>query len=148
MSTCKRMWTDREIRSMADESAKIRIEAGQTENAKPLYWHTIRLYKGKSESYTAFDAQVIIINNTADPIDLTAFTALTKKDGFYAAVIQGYVGATTNVDPTLECVGIKKSQSDSTFSFEYFNSTTKEIEVANASYAGTVVTDLGTNKLN
>ena len=61
----KRMFTEREIRSLADESAKIRIEAGQTENAKPLYYHGIEIYSAG----TTFLITMAIIDN-----DPTAYT--------------------------------------------------------------------------
>ena len=63
MSTCKRMWTDREIRSMADESAKIRIEAGLTENAKPVYCHPVLLYNGSAQNRM----MCLIFNNDDTP---------------------------------------------------------------------------------
>ena len=78
MSTCKRMWTDREIRSMADESAKIRIEAGLTENAKPIYCHPIAIYDTSNADTTKrFMFTCLIFNNDDKP-----FT----KDSFYAFV--------------------------------------------------------------
>ena len=69
--TMKRMWTDRQIRSMADESAKIRIEAGLTENAKPIYLHTININTDNfSGAYARMSCH--ILNN-----DPTAFTKST-----------------------------------------------------------------------
>lgn len=59
---------------MADESAKIRIEAGQTENAKPLYFHPITI--GNAEGYPAFKCSIIVINNDKAPID--TWTKLTN----------------------------------------------------------------------
>ena len=68
MSTMKRMWTDREIRSMADESAKIRIEDGHTENAKPLYFHPISIIHGSGQS-AEFMCSLIVLNNSKTAID-------------------------------------------------------------------------------
>ena len=65
------MWTDREIRSMADESAKIRIEAGLTENAKPLYYHGLEMYRSGDNVF-----YMHIINNDPTPID--SFTKLVN----------------------------------------------------------------------
>ena len=75
MSTCKRMWTDRAIRSMADESAKIRIEAGQTENAKPIYFHPIRFnISGSSggQEINVVSGSIMILNNSSEPINTSA----------------------------------------------------------------------------
>ena len=73
MSTCKRMWTDREVRSMADKSAKIRIEAGLTENAKPIYCHPITIYTASNitlgGSEYSFLATALIFNNSNDEIN-------------------------------------------------------------------------------
>ena len=66
--TMKRMWTDREIRAKADESAKIRIEAGQTENAKPIYCHPITITSSTSDIITC-----LIFNNDATPFTKSTF---------------------------------------------------------------------------
>ena len=68
MSTCKRMWTDREVRSMADESAKIRIEAGQTSNAKPIYLHPITVEFNNGEANVG-RITMMIFNNSATPFE-------------------------------------------------------------------------------
>ena len=68
MSTCKRVWSDRQIRSMADESAKIRIEAGLTENAKPIYCHPISISKSNVCYITC-----LIFNNSTTAFTLTTF---------------------------------------------------------------------------
>ena len=70
----KRMHTDREIRSMADESAKIRIEAGQTENAKPIYCHPISLVS-KADFTKVYRLTALIFNNSATPFTLATFKA-------------------------------------------------------------------------
>ena len=65
MSTCKRMWTDREIYSMADKKAKERIEAGQTSNAKPLYFHPVICIDNTEKVSLA----MIIIDNSPSAYD-------------------------------------------------------------------------------
>lgn len=124
------------------------INGEEHPSVKPIYWHTVRLYKAKQAGFTAFNCVLIILNNTPTPIDLTEFVRLTTTSGFYAAVIQGYVGANTNVDPTLECIGIKPSTLEGEFVFDTFDPTTKETTERRASYESTIVTDLGANKIN
>ena len=73
MSTMKRMWTDREVRSMADESAKIRIEAGLTENAKPIYCHPVTLADNSVGSSQSSKLGCLIFNNSPTPFTLATF---------------------------------------------------------------------------
>ena len=116
MSTMKRMWTDREIRSMADASAKIRIEAGQTSNAKPIYFHPIRLdIVGESagQTFRVKSGSITILNNSSSPIntftklkeymrdnevDIVANIDFYDSDGVYAGQILGISYDTTLPD--------------------------------------------------
>ena len=77
MSTCKRMWTEREIRSKASNEAKKLIEAGQTENAKPIYCHPI-FFDFVGKEGTAFEgrryhATCLILNNSETAFTLESF---------------------------------------------------------------------------
>lgn len=81
MSTCKRMWTDREIRSMAGDTAKTLIEAGQTENAKPIYLHPITINYGGLSILT-----MLIFNNDDSAFtreSLVAYLKDSKTKGRY-----------------------------------------------------------------
>ena len=86
MSTCRRMWTDRQIRYMADQSAKTRIEAGLTENAKPIYCHPIHI-NNSGDSQNNCHLTALIFNNDPTPFTKTTF----KKwiDDLYASLPEG-----------------------------------------------------------
>lgn len=85
MSTCKRMWTDREIRSMAGDTAKTLIEAGQTENAKPIYYHGLEMYRSGTNVF-----YMHILNNDPTPIDtLTKLLNWFQSFGDKKVIAQG-----------------------------------------------------------
>ena len=75
--TMKRMWTDRQIRSMAGDTAKTLIEAGQTENAKPVYCHPINC-NFQREGTTLFAFSCLIFNNDDTPFTEETFFAYCK----------------------------------------------------------------------
>ena len=103
MSTCRRMWTDRQIRSMADESAKIRIEAGLTENAKPLYWHSITLKRISGGALTYY-FDIVIVDNNEDPFTLATFNEwLADHQDAEVKIVQGYISTyATNLVSSLK----------------------------------------------
>ena len=60
---------------MADDSAKIRIEAGQTSNAKPIYCHPVRFdVNGSSggQSILVKRGSVLILTNDGTPFTTTS----------------------------------------------------------------------------
>lgn len=62
--TMKRMWTDRQIRALAADTAEQIIEAGETENAKPVYCHPLEIYLANVLIFTA-----LIFNNSSEKIN-------------------------------------------------------------------------------
>ena len=99
----KRMWTDRQIRSMADESAKIRIEAGQTENAKPIYCHPINL--GFKDASNEFNITCLIFNNDKDAMTFADFCKYVSEldlttDSLGKVMASGYFVSGGTVFPT------------------------------------------------
>ena len=148
MSTCKRMWTDRQIYSMADQKAKERIEAGQTSNAKPIYWHSCNLKRVSSGTLLIY-LDFIIVNNSQTPITKESLLAwLNDNPDVEIKVVQGYSAAQSSnlvsffkldtVNPTTNIVVSTIKLSDGEVESSDYNITTSE----------TTLTDVGGDKLN
>ena len=93
----KRMHTDREIYSMADKKAKQRIEAGLTENAKPIYVHPLEIGLADTLLLTA-----LVMNNENTEIDSfdklkAAIIGFGNVDGYARLHVSGsmYISAST-----------------------------------------------------
>ena len=116
MSTCKRMWTDREIRSMADESAKIRIEAGQTENAKPIYYHGLQLYTPSTSIFYCH-----ILNNDETPLSSIDDFVTWIRSYTEEVIVQGS-GSITIEGTTYTLVGLYKPNESTNINVVYVTS--------------------------
>ena len=145
MSTCKRMWTDREIYSMADKKAKERIEAGQTSNAKPIYFHPIYAYIIVSSAVVLLFNCSILDNNPEKytPTTLAAKLKQMMDDGDLITICGG---VRANGEDTFKQAYLI-TKVGSAYAVYYFDGTSISNTTSYTSLAFTAVTD-GVNKIN
>ena len=80
----KRMWSKGQVKNLSKEV----IESGLVENAKPVYWHSIK-FERKASSVYYYEGFLVIINNSPEPVTNTTLDAIIKQEGFYGVVING-----------------------------------------------------------
>ena len=86
----KRMWSKNELKNIGTQQAKELIEAGQTTNAKPIYWHSVVL-KRITEGALVYYFDFIILNNNETPFTLDSFSAwLEANPTAEIKIVQGY----------------------------------------------------------
>ena len=122
-------------------------------NARPLYWHTIQFQRGGTEGsdVSRLYGNMIIINQSATPIDADAFMALLATSGFYGVVVNGkYDGSAgddlTNMSYVL--VGIQYQGGGQNITLSVRDVSTNALSTTSVGNNNFVVTDLGANKLN
>lgn len=127
------------------------IEGGTIENAKPVYWHSVKFIR-QGANYYYFDGFAIILSNDETPIDKDAFIDLLKTAGFYLIVQNGeYEMTSSATKPTASSVPLVALKA---LDGEYFELTyrdaNKELQVENVYIRPEqwTISDLGANKLN
>ena len=144
----KRMWTDREIRALAGDTAKTLIESGLVENAKPIYWHSCNLKRVSSGTLLIY-LDFIIVNNSPTALTKETLIAwLNDNPDVEIKVVQGYSAAQSSnlvsyfkldsVNPNTNIVVATIKLSDGEIESSDYNITTSE----------TTLTDVGGDKLN
>lgn len=129
------------------------IESGTIENAKPIYWHTIKFQRGGTAETSTFSrilGYMIILTNSDDPITLDGFKEILSTSGFYGVLINGKASNTPSADLTSldDAVAVKYS-TDTIFTAVLRNASNVEYEVDFATISGWVLfEDLGANKIN
>ena len=125
-----------------------------TDNAstKKIYWHTVYFERGGATqaTYSRMKGYMIILTNTATPIDATSFTALLGIEGFVGVVING-VGSNTPGSDFSGCLPLTKIvRSTSTTATVYMlDSSNEETPFGITITAGWAnVVDLGVNAIN
>ena len=63
----RRMFSLKQLEEIADSRVQALVEGGTLENAKPIYFHGLDLYKGYDVSVTAH-----VLNSSSDPINTLA----------------------------------------------------------------------------
>ena len=127
------------------------------ELVKPIYWHTVKFQRaGTAEVSTLgrFFGHMIILSNSATPINLTTFLELLSTPGFVGVILNGKasVNGAANLE-NMEAVASKIIvNNDSTIDVYGINTTTNVESIIIPNFAKTIgwvdFTDLGANLIN
>ena len=138
----RRMFSEKQLKEMAQAETTALVEGGELENAKPIYCHPITLL-GQSGNKTKLT--MLIFNNTATAFDRNSFksylagmpTARFMTSGFYDDGVEVHVASYIT------------AQSTTSISFLGYGLTTGDIDSIN------IATDIndflfydGVNKIN
>ena len=71
----RRMFSEKQIKELADERVETLVEGGTLDNAKPIYCHPIS-FTSINGTYTNTRACLLLFNNDSTPFTKTSFLAL------------------------------------------------------------------------
>ena len=149
------MFSEKQLKEMAQTETTALVEGGTLDNAKPIYWHTIKFQRGgtgETSSYSRLLGYMIVLNNSEDALTLSDFQGLINTPGFKAVLINGK--ASSAGDSNLENLSLATTINDvaeNSFSVMTRNETTN-VETELLGYTTTsgwaLFQDLGANKIN
>ena len=146
----RRMYSEKQLEAIIKQE----VESGQLENAKPIYWHTVKIQRGGNAQQATFArilGYIIILNNNATPIDSTSLIQLLNTSGFTAVMHSGKASnsAAANLENLTECTRIEYS-ADNQLKVIFRDQTTtiEDLFIVDIDSGWVLVQDLGANKIN
>ena len=142
----RRMFSENQIKELADERVETLVEGGTLDNAKPIYWHSCTL-KRVAEGSLIYFIDFIIINNDETPLTISSFSQwLSDHQDAEIKAVQGYDKAKSS-----NLISYFKYDEPTIIKIYSVNLTTGNEESTGvymtADY-GATLTDNGVNKLN
>ena len=130
-----------------DLSVTGKINNESNPSLKPIYWHNVKFSRNWGvQNVSQTLGYMIILNNSATPIDATSFTSLIESDGFIAEVLHGFY-ILDDASKIWKISTMKKSATPNYFDLSLYDDSAN-ISGASHSITGFVIEDLGVNKIN
>ena len=131
------------------------IGTGEIENAKPIYWHTIKIQRGgteESSSYSRIFGYIIILNNSPDPVTISQFKAMLATQGVSIVLHSGSYSSQggTSLSGMVTATRLIYGTA-TTFDLEYWDATTSNYITGGGLTIDSgweIFQDLGANKIN
>lgn len=148
------MFSEKQLKEMAQTETTALVEGGELENAKPIYWHTIFFQRGGSAEEPAVSrilGYMIILSNSDTAITLSDFQSLLATQGFVGVVINGKGASSSGSDLENMTTLTKLEYYSPTICKAYIRNDSTNIETAETisfNSGWVIFQDLGANKIN
>ena len=148
----RRMYSLKQLQEIANAQAVQVIESGLVDNAKPIYWHNVRIARFDL-GVRAYDITLIILNNNSNLLTKNDVLALLRTPGFIGVAHSGRMdtsGVFVDFDTTPLTIEVRyvKYKDGSNVYFDYLKSTGELTQNLEVGISTAVVNDLGANKIN
>ena len=144
----RRMFSEKQIKDLADARVESLVEGGTLDNAKPIYWHTIKLIRSGVEGLSSYLIYLIILNNNPNAMTDSEVQNAIKTEGFVAIPHNSRLSTDAGATKFIYDITRVAYKDNATFYVDYYDSDGSLITEYTLGFSSSTINDLGVNKIN